>query len=166
MQPIRTSRLILREFTLDDTAVVLGVLNDPDFIRFVTDRGVRSVAQARAYLSEGPLASYARHGHGLWCVERLEDGLALGMCGLIRRDNMPHVDLGYALLQHARGQGYAREAAQACLAHGRDVLQLDRVVAYIDPANSASARVLESLGMRFGGMVAFPGVAGDTALYE
>ena len=166
MQPIHTARLILREFTLDDTAVVLGVLNDPDFIRFVADRGVRTPAQARGYLVEGPLASYARYGHGLWCVERQQDGLALGMCGLIRRDNMPHVDLGYALLPHARGQGYAREAAQASLAHGREVLQLDRVVAYIDPANRASARVLESLGMRFGGMVAFPGVAGDTALYE
>ncbi|WP_217450846.1 GNAT family N-acetyltransferase [Vogesella oryzae] len=166
MLPIRTPRLLLREFTLEDTAVVLGVLNDADFIRFVADRGVRSHAQAQDYLRHGPLASYRQHGLGLWCVARLEDGLALGMCGLIRRDGMPDVDLGYALLPHARGCGYAREAAQACLDYGRSALQLPRIVAYIDPANRASATVLEAIGMQYQGLVAFPGVAGDTALYE
>lgn len=166
MLPIRTPRLLLREFTLDDTAVVLGVLNDADFIRFVTDRGVRTHGQAQDYLRAGPLASYQRHGHGLWCVERLDDGLALGMCGLIHRDGMPGVDLGYALLPHARGCGYAREAAQASLDYGRSVLRLPRIVAYIDPANLASATVLEAIGMQYRGLVPFPGAAGDTALYE
>ncbi|SCK21424.1 GNAT family N-acetyltransferase [Vogesella sp. LIG4] len=166
MLPIRTARLILREFTLQDTDVVLGVLTDPDFIRYVADRGIRSQEQAIAYLHDGPLASYARYGHGLWCVARQEDGVALGMCGLIRRDNMPHVDLGYALLPHARGSGYAREAAEACLVYGREELQLSPIVAYIHPDNRASAAVLEAVGMRFQGMVVFPGVSGDTALYE
>ena len=165
MSPILTSRLFLREFTLADAPFVLQLLNDPDFIRFITDKGVRTLAEAEAYLQDGPLASYAANGFGLWAVVHRQTGRLLGMCGLIRRPDVPHVDVGYALMPEARGLGYAAEAAAAARAYGLDVLALPRVVGFIDPANRASARVLQAIGLHSQGMVALPGIEGDTELF-
>lgn len=165
MSPILTPRLCLREFTLADASFVLQLLNDPDFIRFIADKGVRSIADAEAYLQAGPLASYATNGFGLWAVAHRQTGLLLGMCGLIRRPDVPHVDVGYAFMPQARGQGYAVEAAAAARAYGLDVLALPRVVGFIDPANHASAKVLQAIGLHSQGMVSLPGVDGDTELF-
>ena len=165
MSPILTPRLCLREFTLADAPFVLQLLNDPDFIRFIADKGVRSIADAEAYLQAGPLASYAANGFGLWAVAHRQTGELLGMCGLIRRPDVPHVDVGYAFMPQARGQGYAVEAAAAARAYGLAVLALPQVVGFIDPANRASARVLQAIGLQSQGMVSLPGVDGDTELF-
>ena len=149
MKTLLTARLSLRPFTEDDADFILVLLNDPDWLRYIGDKQVRTRADARRYLREGPIAMVARHGHGLACVERASDGQALGMCGLIRRDTLDDVDLGFAFLPDARGQGYAREAAAASLAFGFDMLGLRRIVAITDPANEASARVLKAAGLRF-----------------
>ena len=94
------------------------LLNDPDWLRFIGDKQVRSLDGARHYLRNGPMAMVEKHGHGLCCVERRSDGQALGMCGLIKRESLDDIDLGFAFLPAARGQGYAREAAAAVLASG------------------------------------------------
>lgn len=150
-----TERLQVRELTLDDADFVIAALNDPDFVRKVIDRGVRTVEDARAYLRDGPMAGYARDGHGLWCVVRKADGVRIGMCGLIRRDGLPDPDVGYVFLPPYRGQGYAREAAQACVDYGRQVLKLPRVTAIVDAANLGSIRVLEAIGLRHEGELFF-----------
>lgn len=165
MLPILTPRLSLREFTLQDAPFILQLLNDPDFIRFIADKGVRTLAQAEAYLREGPLASYQANGFGLWAVTDRGDARLLGMCGLIRRPDVPHVDVGYAFMPAARGQGYAVEAAAAARAYGLNELGLANVVGFIDPANQASARVLQAIGLQSQGRVALPGVEGDTELF-
>lgn len=143
-----TQRLRLREFTLQDAAFVIELLNEPDWLRFIGDKGVRTLDDARCYLREGPLASYASNGFGLWAVERRADGELLGMCGLIRRPTLEHVDVGFAFLARHRGQGYATEAARAALQHGFAVLGLARIDAITTPDNSASQRVLERVGLR------------------
>lgn len=149
MQTLWTPRLRLRPFTEDDAEFIVALLNDADWLRFIGDKQVRTPADAQRYLRDGPIAMVARHGHGLACIERRSDGQALGMCGLIRRDTLDDVDLGFALLPAARGQGCALEAAQAMLAYGFDALGLRRIVAITDPANTASARVLQAAGLRF-----------------
>lgn len=161
----RTGRLKLRELTLDDADFIIDVLNDPDFIRFVADRGVRTRDDAIAYLEGGPLAAYRRDGHHLWCVERLEDGARMGLCGLLRRDGLPDVDVGYTFLPAYRGQGYALEAARASVDYGRVSLGLARIVAYINPDNARSAHLLEQLGMQRQGLVDFPGSDAPCELY-
>lgn len=143
---LTTERLRLRRFTYDDAAFLVTLLNDPDFLRNIGDRGVRTDEDARAYLDAGPFASYAEHGFGLWCCERLDTGAPIGICGLLRRDTLPHADVGYALLPSARGAGFAREAVAGVLRHAREVLQLPSVVAIVSPANERSMQVLESLG--------------------
>jgi [ribosomal protein S5]-alanine N-acetyltransferase len=133
-------------------------------LRFIGDRGVRNADDARAYLRERVLAHEARHGFALGMVA-LRDGTPIGMCGLIRRDTLPDVDLGYAFLPAYRGQGFAREAAAAWLAHGFGALGLPRIVAFTDPDNTASCRVLEAIGMRFEKRFRLEGYARDSLLY-
>ena len=146
---LRTERLAIRPFIEADAAFILELVNDADWHRFIGDKNVHSLDDARRYLREGPMAMQAQYGHGLCCVERRSDGAALGMCGLIRRDTLEDIDLGFAFLPAARGQGCAREAAAATLEHGFKALALQRIVAITDRDNAASARVLEAVGLRF-----------------
>jgi ribosomal-protein-alanine N-acetyltransferase len=150
---ITTERLVLAPFTVEDAPFIVALLTDPDWLRYIGDRGVRTIDDARGYLEKGPLASYAAHGFGLYRVARQDTGEPIGMCGLLRRDALPDVDLGFAFLPASRGQGFAREAAAATLAYAHGTLGLARIVAIVSPENAASIRVLEALGMGREGMV-------------
>ena len=144
-----TPRLRLRELTDDDAAFILELVNEPAWLRFIGDRNVHSLEDARGYIARGPLASYAKHGFGLWAVDLRETGERLGMCGLIRRDSLPHADLGFAFLERHRGHGYAREAAATSVAVARERFGLARLLAITDPDNAASRAVLEHVGFAF-----------------
>jgi len=146
---LTSERLALRPFDEGDADFILELVNDPEWLRNIGDKQVQSLDDARRYLRDGPMAMQARHGHGLCCVERRSDGRPIGMCGLIRRDTLDDVDLGFAFLPRGRGQGHAREAAAVMLAHGFGRLALKRIVAITDLDNTASVRVLEAVGMRF-----------------
>lgn len=143
-----TDRLTLRQFALDDTELVIALLNDPDFLRFVGDRQVRTADDARLYLHHGPLDSYTKHGFGLYAVELKKERIPVGMCGLLQRETLPDPDIGFAFLPAWRSQGFAGEAAQAVLGEARDRLQLQRILAIVDPANERSTRLLRKLGMQ------------------
>lgn len=145
-------RLRLRELRADDAGFLLALLNDPDFIAHIGDRGVRTTAQALDYLETGPLAGYREHGHHLWLVESKPGGEAAGVCGLIQRDSLPHPDIGYAFLPAWRGRGLAAEAGRLVLAHGLGTLRLPRILAIVAEDNLASHRLLESLGLRNQGL--------------
>lgn len=162
---LSTPRLTLRELTPADAPFILVLLNDPDFIRFIADRGVRSVEDAVRYIDNGPRAMYARHGIGLMLVERREDGLPVGICGLLRRDGLDAPDLGFAFLPEHRGRGYGAEAAAATLAWGRNEMGLGRVLAITSLDNDASGRLLEKLGFRFDRIVTMPGDTEELKLY-
>jgi len=145
---IETERLILRRLTLDDAAFIHELVNDPDWLRYIGDKGVRTLEDARGYLEKGPIDMYARLGFGLFRVEQRSDGAVIGLCGLIKRDTLDDVDIGFAFLPAYRAQGYAREAAQATLDYARDVLHLGRIVAIVSPNNRDSAKLLEKVGLR------------------
>jgi len=166
MQILQTPRLRLREFSMDDAALVLALLTDPDFIRNVSDRGVRTVEDARHYLTRGPLLSYMEYGVGLWCVEHLPTQQAIGMCGLIHRPGLADVDVGYALLPAWRGMGFASEAASACVQYGLQQRHLQRIVAYVCADNLASRRVLQQAGLHDKGPFMLPDSALATVLYS
>lgn len=162
---LETSRLVLREFTHGDDAFLLRLLNEPSWLRFIGDRGVRTLEDARRYVDDGPRASQARNGFALWCVVPKGTGEPMGMCGLVRRDALPGPDVGFAFLPEAWGKGFAVESAAAVLARARDVLGIRRVLAITDPDNAASIRVLERIGMVREGSVRMPGEELDLALY-
>ena len=160
-----TPRLSLRQLTTGDATFICELLNDPDFVRFVADRGVRTDDDARRYIADGPVASYARHGFGLWLVERNDDGTPIGICGLLKRDVLPDADIGFAFLPAFRARGYAHEAAAAVLASALPRFGLARVSAVVNPENAGSIRVLEKLGMTFERMVRLSDTAREIKLF-
>ena len=144
-----TARLSLRRFAYDDAPFIVELLNQPSFIRNIGDRGVRNVDDARRYLRDGPMAMYEKFGFGLWRASRRSDDAFVGMCGLLKRDILPDVDIGYAFLPEHWGHGYAFEAADATLVHGAGKFGLKRIIGVVSDHNAASIRVLEKIGMRF-----------------
>jgi [ribosomal protein S5]-alanine N-acetyltransferase len=148
-----SERLELRRLVDTDAAFILELLNDPDFIRNIADRGVKTLEAAREYIQTGPAASYARFGFGLFLVQLQDRAIPIGICGLLRRDSHPDVEIGFAYLPAFRGRGYAREAAAAVLKFGAQSLRLDRIVALTAPDNQASIQVLEKLGFKLQGML-------------
>lgn len=146
---LESARLRLRRFTEADPPFILELVNDPKFLRHIGDRNVRSTEDARRYLREGPIASHVRHGYGLYRVELKASSETIGMCGVLKRAELPDPDIGYALLARFRGRGYATEAAGRVVAYVNEELGLARLLALVARENDSSARVLEKLGFRF-----------------
>lgn len=165
VEVLRTGRLILRHLTEDDAPFILKLLNERGFIENIGDRGVRDLEAARRYVSEGPGASYRKYGYGLWLAALKSTGEPVGICGLVKREGLEDADVGYAFLESAWGQGYAREAAAATLGHAREVIGLEKVVAITTPSNAGSIAVLMKIGMKAAGMIQIPGHAGESAYF-
>ena len=153
MNRLDTERLELLPFTEGDADFVFRLLNEPSFLRYIGDRGVHDLESARRYIEDGPVASYARHGHGLMRVVRKADGEALGMCGVLKRDTLPDVDIGFSFFPAFWSQGYALESAGAVMRQARDVLGVGRILAITSQDNEPSMRLLGKLGFRFDKMV-------------
>ena len=167
MHVLQTSRLELRSFDADrGAAALLALVNDPVWIRHIGARDVRDLDEARRYIDERLRAPCERQGFGLWAMQRRDDGAVAGMCGLVRREGLPAIDLGYALLPAHRGLGLVHEAAQATLCHARDVLGERRVPAITAVDNERSVRVLGRLGPRCVERRRLPGHAADSLVFE
>jgi RimJ/RimL family protein N-acetyltransferase len=162
---LHTPRLLIDPLTEDDAPFMLALLNDPDFILHIADRGVRSVDQARQYLRDGPLLSYQENGFGLWAVRPGEGGEPIGICGLVKRATLADVDIGYAFLPAARGRGLAVEATRAVLDHATHGLGLRRLLAIVTPGNQPSRKLLESLGFAYESMIQLTPEAEPLCLY-
>ena len=162
---LETPRLRIRAFTVEDAPFAYELVNDPDWIRNIGDRNVRTLEDARGYLERGPIAMQEKHGFSLFAVILKESDVTIGMCGLIRRDVLEDVDIGFAFLPAYRGQGYALESAQAVMEHAWGVLRLERLVAIVAPGNAPSIRLLETLGFTFERWMKLPNDDEDLRLY-
>lgn len=162
---LRTERVSLRRLDFGDAKFVIELLNEPSFREFIGDKAVRSVEDAHRYLAEGPIASYERHGFGLFMVSLLADETPLGMCGLVVREGFDDPDLGFAFLRRHWSNGYALEAARAVMDYAEKELQLDRVIAMADRDNHASVKLLDKLGFVYDSMVRMPDESEDVCLF-
>ena len=153
MTRLDTERLELHPFTEADADFVLRLLNEPSFLRYIGDRGVHDLESARRYIADGPVAGYARHGHGLLRVVRRADCASIGMCGVLRRDALPDPDIGFSFFPDYWSQGYAQESARAVMDHARQSLDIGRILAITTQDNGPSMRLLGKLGFRFDRMV-------------
>lgn len=162
---LETERLILRRFSSDDAAFVLELVNDPAWLEHIGDRNVRTLEDARAYLEKGTIAMYERLGFGMYVVALRDSKEPIGTCGLIKRDGLDDVDIGFAFLPQFRGKGFALESAAAVLEHGKRDFGLKRIVAIVSPANHRSIKVLESIGLRFERGITLPGDTEEISLY-
>lgn len=162
---LETERLHLRTVSIDDAEFYLELINDPSWIKNIGDKGIRTIEAARESLKSGPMDMHQRLGFSLYVVERKQDGTAMGLCGLIKRDSLEDVDIGYAFLPQFRGSGYAREAASAVLKHGKDRFDFKRLVAITAPDNRDSYTLLEALGFKLEQLVVLKGETKETRLY-
>ncbi|MDX6405502.1 MAG: hypothetical protein QOH70_2957 [Blastocatellia bacterium] len=165
MMILETDRLQLRMLTADDAPFILRLLNEPSFIQNIGDRGVRTIVDAQAYIQKGPLASYEKFGFGLWLIELKSQGTPIGICGLLKRDVLEDVDIGYALLPEFCSQGYAFESASAVMLYASEKLGLKRVVAVTNAANKSSIRLLEKMGFKYERMVQLSDGAPEIKLF-
>lgn len=165
MNVLETERLNLRQLTTSDAAFILELLNEPSFLTNIGDRGVRTTEDAVRYILQGPVASYERHGYGFWLVELKGGREPIGICGLVNRDVLPGVDIGYAFLPRHWSRGYAYESAAAVLNYARDVLGLKRMLAIVNSDNTGSIKVLEKLGLKFERMVRLSPDAPEISLF-
>jgi RimJ/RimL family protein N-acetyltransferase len=165
LKVVETARLTLRWLSVDDAAFIVALLNDPAWLRFIGDKGVRTQDDARRYILNGPVKMYAQYGFGLYLTELKDAGVPIGLCGLIKREGLEDVDVGFAFLPEYRKNGYAFESVAAVIAHGENTLRLSRIVAITAPGNRDSVRLLEKLGLRFERNVQLPNDGEESSLY-
>ncbi len=149
MKTLETERLIIREMSVDDAAFILELLSTSKFIQYIGDRGVRTVAEAAAFIEDRYRQSYRDNGFGLYTVELKDKGAPIGICGFVKRGSLPHPDLGFAFLPRYEKQGYGFESATAVMHYGREVLGFKQVLAITTPENSRSGDLLEKIGFKF-----------------
>jgi len=160
MQILETERLILREFTLEDAAFILELLNTPTWLQFIGDRNVHSIEDAKNYLLAGSIKSYAENGFGFYAVDEKIGSSdcknqTIGMCGLIKRDTLPDIDIGFAFLPNLISKGFGYEIASATLDYALNILKINRIIAIVNPENEKSIGLIKKIGMQFEEMIKF-----------
>jgi len=146
---LETERLILREFTHSDTSFILKLLNTPNWLKFIGDKDVHNLNDAESYLLKGPITSYKENGFGLWLVSLKESEEPIGMCGLIKRDYLDDIDIGFALMPNFEGLGYGYEMAAGTVEFAGRELKIDKIIAITDVNNFSSIKLLNKLGLHF-----------------
>ena len=150
---IETQRLILRKFTVEDAAFMLKLLNTPNWLRFIGDRNVRTLEEAKQYLLNGNIRSYREYGFGFYVVVIKEIQESIGICGIVKREGLEDVDIGFAFFQQFMGKGYGYEAASAVLNYALNDLKIKRIVAIVDPENVVSIALIKKIGLQFEKMI-------------
>lgn len=163
---LETDRLTLRHATLDDAEFFLRLLNEPSFLRFIGDRGVRTLDDAGRYIADRLIASYEANGFGLWVVEQRAAPGPIGICGLVKRDPLPHPDIGFAFLPEFWLRGFAYESAAAVKHHAHTVIGIPRLYAITNPDNVGSIRIVEKLGLEFVDLIELTSGAPKVRLFE
>ncbi|RYY35866.1 MAG: N-acetyltransferase [Sphingobacteriaceae bacterium] len=164
MTIIQTERLTLRELTLHDSGFILELLNTPGWIANIGDFGIKTVEAAESYLLTGPINSYEKNGFGLWAVTEKTNGQLIGMCGLLNRDTLDDIDVGYALLPEYTDAGYGYEATLAAVKYAFEVCNVPRIAAICIEANIRSINLLKKLGFTFQKYIRLR-VDGDELMY-
>jgi len=159
-----TNRLTIRQLNYDDASFIVRLLNNESFIRYIADKKVRTSADAINYLNNGPLASYEEYGFGLSLVLLKSTQTPIGMCGLLKRDELNYPDLGYAFLPEFWGRGYANEAVNSVLKSEMSKHSLNTVLAITLTNNNTSKRLLEKVGFILKDTIELYGSQND--LYE
>jgi RimJ/RimL family protein N-acetyltransferase len=161
-----TERLQLRQFNLEDTAFIIELLNSPGWLKFIGDRNVKTMEDAKNYLVNGPMKSYGENGYGLSMVETKTGNVPVGMCGILKRGNLEFPDIGFAFLPAYHGLGYAQEIATETMHYAMNELKIQKVAAITVPDNKRSIRLLEKIGLHFDRLITLPGSSQELMLFS
>ncbi len=162
----QTERLSLHALTDDDAPWMFRLLNEPSFIQFIGDKGIKTLEDAKKYISERAAKSYEKWGYGLYGVKHKVSGEFIGICGLVKREALDDPDVGFAFFPEHWSQGYAVESATGALTFARDRLKLSRVLGVTALENQASIRVLEKIGLRFERLIRFGDHGPESRLFS
>jgi len=160
-----TPRLSIREFTPGDATFIFQLLNTPSWLQYIGDRKIKTLKDALKYLENGPIRSYKDFGFGLYLVSLKEEEIPIGMCGLIKRELLDDVDMGFAFLPAYEGKGFGFESSTAVMNYAK-YLSLKRLVAITLPVNEKSINLLVRLGMKYEKMVQFPNDEKELMLFS
>ena len=163
---LKTQRLVLREVVPQDAAFMIELVNEPAFIANIGDRGVRNLADAVAYIEARYTKSYRDFGYGLYIVEIGASGMPIGICGLVKREELEHPDIGFAYLERFRAQGFGYESAVAVVNYAREKFGFSRVHGVTAKTNQISVRLLEKLGLKYDRTISLSGYAEDSLLFS
>lgn len=163
---LETERLRLRELALSDAPFIVELVNSPGWLKYIGDRNIKTIDQAKTYLENGPIKSYYDNGFGLWLAETKDTNTPIGMCGILKRETLDHPDLGFAFLPEFIGKGYGFEAATATVVFAKNTLNLQVLSAITAPYNQKSIRLLEKVGMKFSKRICFPNNLDELLLYQ
>ena len=161
---IETSRLILSELKTEDAAFILKLYNDPDFITYIGDKGIKSIQDAENFIDTGPRQSYKDYKHGLYLVQ-LKDTTSIGICGLLKREKLDLPDIGFAILPNHRKMGFIYEASKALIQDAKRRLHFKNILAITSSNNNASIKLLIKLGFRFKELIKIDSNNKPTQLY-
>jgi len=165
MKILETERLLLRTMSIDDAEFYLRLVNEPTWLQFIGNKGVYTLENARTAILQGPVDMFDRLGFCLYLVELKSDSTPIGLCGLIKRDTLDDVDIGFAFFPEYCGQGYGYESASAVVQYGKNEIGLKRLVAIVAPDNAHSIRLIEKLGMKFERLLKLKDGEAPTKLY-
>lgn len=154
---LETKRLTLRQFEVEDAAFIFELVNTPDWLTYIGDKHIRSVDDAKTYLLNGPLKSYQENGWGLWMIELKESQACIGMCGLLKRNTLDDIDIGFAILPAYFRMGYGFEMASATLNYATQKLKIERIVAIVSTSNVPSTKLLNKIGLQYEKTLNLPG---------
>ena len=163
---LETDRLLLRKFDLSDAPFIVELLNSPGWLEYIGDRNVKTEEDARAYLANGPIKSYAINGFGLSMVILKDGKIPIGACGLLKRDFLDDADIGFAFLPDYNGKGYGYESASAVMSYAKNELNLSRILAFTVPYNVVSIKLLEKIGFHFEKIFMMPDSEEELFLYS
>lgn len=166
MKISETERTILREVTADDAEFIFDLLNQPSFIRYIGDRNVRTIDEARHYVESRFAESYKKFGFGMWAVTLKETNQPIGICGFVKRDSLPDADIGFAFLPQYERKGYAFESASAALEYGKNVLNLNPILAVTSQDNESSGKLLGKLDFKFERLIDLSGDGEELKLFS
>jgi RimJ/RimL family protein N-acetyltransferase len=162
---LKSERLILSEFNKNDAIFFYQLVNDPAWKQFIGDRNLHTILDAEKYLENNVIPSYEKFGFGFYVVRLKEDNTSIGMCGLIKRDWMDYVEIGYAFLAQYRGKGYAIESCITTKKYAKEKLAINQIAAITDVDNEKSGNLLNRLGFKFERLISYPGENKKCKLY-
>jgi RimJ/RimL family protein N-acetyltransferase len=166
MKVLTSCRLKLRKLTIKDVDFIVKLLNNPDWLKYIGDRGVKNVQDALVYIQQGPQTMYQQYATGLLLVESLAHQQPVGLCGLLKRIELAHPDLGFAFLPEYRKQGFALEAAKLVLADVCEQKLTEKVLAITSVDNEKSINLLKKLNFSFTGLIRLGDSVDETNLFE
>ena len=155
MNILETERLILCNITIEDANFIFELLNDPNWIKYIGNKNVHDLESAKNYILNVPIKSYKKFGFGLFLVKLKDLDIPIGICGLIKRDNLENIDIGFAFLEKYVGYGYAFESANATLEYAKNTLGIKKIIAITNEDNYNSIKVLKKIGLVFEKMIKF-----------